>query len=283
MRSRRRIRTVARVLLVVVAGAALNSCGRPRQLETTAPATSPVGLTHAHPSAPTTSTDPPPGTSTRSLPDGRTYLLHIDPHPRGPQPLIIALHMAAHSAAQMESTGLSAFADGHRFVVAYGQGVGGYWNAGGCCGADKADDVAYLRDLVAAVEASVDIDRSRVYVIGMSNGAMMAYRAVCEAPQVFAAAGVVAGALMPGVRCGNSTIRVVQIHGTRDTTVPLHGGTGYEGIDFPAQATTNARVGPGSIIDLHLWNGAHQYPNWANDVLWTALSTYRLSATSPAR
>jgi poly(3-hydroxybutyrate) depolymerase len=273
---------VIRLLLVVLAGAAVSSCGPVRRLgEASSPAASPVGQTRA-PLA-TVAPEPASGTSARHLPDGRTFLLHVGPQPHGPQPLIVALHMAAHSAAQMESTGLSAFADEHHFIVAYGQGIGGYWNAGGCCGNDKADDVAYLRDVVATVAASVDIDRSRVYVVGMSNGAMMAYRAACEAPQVFAAAGVVAGALMPGVHCGDTTIRVMQIHGTHDTTVPLTGGPGYEGIEFPAQATTSSRVGPGSTIQLRVWDGSHQYPSWANALLWSALSKYRLKPTSRTR
>jgi poly(3-hydroxybutyrate) depolymerase len=225
----------------------------------------------------TTPTNPDASTVTHVLADGRTFLLHSDAGGNQPKPLIVALHMASHSAAQMESTGLSTFGDAEHLDVAYGEGVHGYWNAGGCCGDDTANDLLYLRQVVTAVEGLANIDRSRVYVVGMSNGGMMAYRAVCEEPDIFAAAGVVAGALMPGVNCAHTDIHVIEIHGTRDNVVPLHGGKGYDGIVFPAQSTDLSRAGPGSTITLHTWDGYHEYPTWANSLLWATLSKYRLS------
>jgi poly(3-hydroxybutyrate) depolymerase len=176
----------------------------------------------------------------------------------------------------MESTGLSRFADKHHFVVAYGEGQGEEWNAGGCCGTDGADDVAYLSQVVTASEELTAIDPARVYVIGMSNGGMMAYRAICEEPHIFAAAGVIAGALLPSVNCSHTRIHVVEIHGTGDRTVPLDGGKGFEGIDFPAQSTNLSRAGPGSSITLTTWSGAHLYPTWANATIWQGIEGFRL-------
>jgi poly(3-hydroxybutyrate) depolymerase len=219
-------------------------------------------------------------TDSHILTDGRTFLLHVGPRSATPEPLVVALHSAGHSATQMESTGLSRFADRHHFVVVYGEGLGLDWNAGGCCGTDDADDVAYLSQVVAATEQLTPIDRARVYVIGMSNGAMMAYRAVCEEPQIFAAAGVVAGALMPGVQCSHTTIHVVEIHGTADRSVPLAGGIGFEHVDFPAQSTDLSRVGPGSSIALRTWAGAHSYPSWANATVWKGIQGFRLTGST---
>lgn len=176
----------------------------------------------------------------------------------------------------MESvSGLSDYADAHGFDVAYGSGVGGAWNAGGCCGQPGVDDLGYLRSLVGSVAAATPVDRRRVYLIGFSNGAMMAYRAACELPDTFVAAGVVAGALLNGVDCTGTTVHVYLIHGTSDKTVPINGGVGYHGYDFPAQSTDLDRVGTGSVIETHDWPGGHQYPPWATDALWQWLKQWQ--------
>ncbi len=173
------------------------------------------------------------------------------------------------------SSGLSTFADSHGFVVAYGQGDGNLWNAGDCCGGDKADDLSYLRAVVTTTEHLVRVDPTRVYVIGMSNGGMMAYRAECEEPGLFAAAGNVAGALLADVPCSHTIVHVYDIHGTADTTVPLDGGIGFEHIDFPSMASEKHRVAPNSIIVMKTWHGGHAYPAWATKTLWAWLSKWR--------
>jgi poly(3-hydroxybutyrate) depolymerase len=217
---------------------------------------------------------------TRSLRSGRTYLLHLPRRDATPLPLVIALHPAEFDANRMARlTGLSSYADAHRFVVAYGNGASDgdkrYWNAGGCCGPATHDDIGYLRDVITDVESQTPIDARRVYVVGMSNGGMMAYRAACEMPDVVAAVGVVAGALLPDVDCAHTAVRAYLIHGTADRTVPIDGGVGYRGHQFPAQSTDRTRVAPGSVIETHDWSGGHEYPAWATGELWTWLSQWR--------
>jgi poly(3-hydroxybutyrate) depolymerase len=219
---------------------------------------------------------------TQTLPSGREYVLETpgDSGDSGEErPLVVALHGYPSTPARLATvTGLTNFAAANDFVVAYGMGVDQAWNAGGCCGDAQADDVAYLREVVDSAASLTPIDRSRVYVVGMSNGAMMAYRAICEAPDVFAAAGVVAGALLDGVDCEDTVVHVYSIHGADDTTVPLHGGVGYSGIDFPAQSSNLDRVGVGSVVVMHTWDGGHAYPGWATAELWRWLQQWAMSA-----
>jgi poly(3-hydroxybutyrate) depolymerase len=190
---------------------------------------------------------------------------------------VVALHSAAHDAAYMESiTGLIPYADEHGFDVAFGQGIGGTWNAGGCCGDPSIDDLGYLEDLVQSVAGLTPVDRSRVYLIGFSNGGMMAYRAICQLPGTFAAAGIVAGALLQGFDCTNTDVHAYLIHGVADRTVPVDGGRGFHGYHFPPQASDPSRVGSNSVIEMHNWSGAHQYPPWATELLWAWLSKWRL-------
>ncbi|MDT4892381.1 MAG: polyhydroxybutyrate depolymerase [Pseudonocardiales bacterium] len=187
--------------------------------------------------------------------------------------------MAGYTAQFMEGeTGLSDMGDRSGFSVAYGQGVDKFWNAGGCCGGDTSDDLGYLRALIATASHLTPVDRHRIYLIGASNGGMMAYRAICEMPGVFAAAGIVSGALLRGVHCDNTRVTVYEIHGTADTTVPLDGGIGFQGVNFPAQSTDLSRVGKGSFIHLQKYRGGHSYPPWATSILVKWLAGYSTAA-----
>lgn len=213
-----------------------------------------------------------------SLPGGRTFYLHA-PVGGGPavMPLVVALPGAGQTAAQMQAyTGLTAYADG-RFAVAYGVGLYNSWDAGTCCGwASDHDtgDLAYLRQVVAAAARVTLIDLARVYVVGFSNGGMMAYRAVCEAPEVFAAAGVVAGALL--VDCPVAAA-VLHVHGTADATVPLAGGVGFRQVRFPPARTEPARMAPGARWLLSTHAGEHIWPAAATRQLWAFLRHARPS------
>jgi polyhydroxybutyrate depolymerase len=152
-----------------------------------------------------------------SLPSGR------------PVPLVVVLHGGAGSGAQAERAyGWNATADREGFVVAYPDGVRRSWNAGpGCCGPasrDGADDVRFVEGVVAAVSRGVPVDPARVFVTGMSNGAMMAYRLACDST-VFTAIAPVAGTLI-GDCPHPAPVPLLHIHGTADESIPWNGGPG---------------------------------------------------------
>ena len=92
--------------------------------------------------------------------------------------------------------------------------------------------------------ALTPVDLHRVYIWGFSNGGMMAWRTVCQTRNVFAGAGVVAGALL--VPCP-MPVHVVELHGTADRTVPLFGGySRYTHTVFPDSAAERSKLAPGS-------------------------------------
>jgi poly(3-hydroxybutyrate) depolymerase len=166
------------------------------------------------------------------------------------------------------------------------------WNAGVCCGGSTADDVKYLRDVVAAVERRTPIDRRRIYVIGLSNGGMMALKAVCEAPDVFAAAGSVAGPYL-----GSSCKRPVwvHLHDAKDPIVPYFGGhppgstflhiaNNWCLCAFPSSATEARRFSLRTVSVKMVAKGVHSWPRvgdkaWnfdANANLWAWVSRFHL-------
>ena len=135
----------------------------------------------------------------------RTVLLYRPDGTAERAPLVVMLHGGYGSASQAESTyGWDQQADTAKFLVAYPDGLYRSWNAGTCCGPPAAlgvDDVAFVSEVVRSLEAEGAVDADRVYVTGMSNGAMLAYRLACST-DLFAAVAPVAGTIL--VDCGNA-------------------------------------------------------------------------------
>jgi polyhydroxybutyrate depolymerase len=183
---------------------------------------------------------PSGASSQRLVVDGleRSYRAYRPPDLTDPAPLVLVLHGGGGSAAQAEVTfGWTELAQREGFVVVHPEGVRRTWNTdGGCCGraaAQDVDDVAFLTEVVEAIARRVTVDPDRVFVTGMSNGAMMSYTLAC-ATDVFAAIAPVAGTMLVDCR-EPSPVSVFHLHGTADTSVRMDGeaGAGPASVDGP--------------------------------------------------
>lgn len=180
---------------------------------------------------------------TRSLMAGglaRSYYTYVPPglNLSRPVPVVLALHGATMNGPLMALfTGLNQKADAKGFIVVYPNGTGRmssyYWNAGNCCGPaakNSVDDVAFIRDVLDDLGRSYPVDPQRIYVTGMSNGAMMAYRLASELSDRIAAVAPVAGT-MGTMECQPTRpVPVLHIHGTEDEYIPFEGGKGSRSI-----------------------------------------------------
>jgi polyhydroxybutyrate depolymerase len=135
-----------------------------------------------------------------------------------PAPLVIALHFATGSGAEMErATGLTDEAGRAGFDVAYPTATSnGFWHP---------SDLPKLQQTLAAIEQAACIDRSRVYMLGMSNGGGMAALAACRMADTVAAVVLFAPAVGSSEPCSPSRpISVLEVHGTADELVPYADG-----------------------------------------------------------
>lgn len=196
----------------------------------------------------------------------------------GTRALVVVLHGGLGNAERIangrseSAMNMNAVADQGGFIVAYlnGTPVARFlgadklgWNAGACCGQpveQKVDDVGYIRAAADGIAAKYGVDRSRIFGVGHSNGAMMTQRMMCETP-LFAAAVPIAGGLESGAPSCIAARgkRIMAIHGADDQNVPVGGGRGkgLARVDFVSEAATaSVWAGSGAVYDLHIVKGA---------------------------
>ena len=95
--------------------------------------------------------------------------------------LVIALHGGGDSVASFEAYSeiMEEASETKGFGVIYPQGIGNHWNDGRAASGSTADDVSFIRNLISRYK---DRGYSKFYLIGMSNGGLMAQRMACEMP-----------------------------------------------------------------------------------------------------
>lgn len=176
----------------------------------------------------------------------RRYFLHLPPQAPGdaPVPVIIALHGVGQTPAEFAGfTKFDEVADRAKVAVIYPEGRSyskeGWlgWNSGFCCvgKAGKAtDDVGFVMAVLDDALAKAKLDRTRVFVTGFSNGAMLAYRIAAEHADRIAAIGISSGAIGGDSGIGtpyyqipkpSRPVSVAIVHSLTDPFMIYHGGS----------------------------------------------------------
>lgn len=171
----------------------------------------------------------------------RHYMVHVPASydPSIPAPLLFIMHGGGghmklqatesyyHQISKSESVGfIAVFPNGYSPIPS---GKLATWNAGRCCAGarDKnVDDVGFIRELLQKLKRQLNIDKSRIFATGMSNGGMMAFRLACEMPETFRAIAAVAGTDNTTECNPKGPVSVLLIHARDDDHVLFHGGAG---------------------------------------------------------
>ena len=161
----------------------------------------------------------------------RGYLLFVPSSYDGshPAPLVISLHGAGGwPTQQMEMSNWNRLAESQRFLVVYPSGVDSpgarVWRVSP--GAGLVRDVRFISDLIDRLGASYNIDRSRIYANGFSNGGGMSFALSCTLSDRIAAVGLVAAArTLPFRWCTDRrAVPMIAFQGTADPMIPYNGG-----------------------------------------------------------
>jgi polyhydroxybutyrate depolymerase len=218
----------SRLLAILAVALLISSCN-----QTVVTSTATVVPTATPEPTPTPAPTIQPGDSTRKLNvsgTDRTYLLHIPPglDSQQPVPVVLVFHEYTGSVSLTRlQTHFDDMADTNSFILAYPNGIGASWNAGDCCGfavETKVDESAFVRQILSDLGTIASLDPKRIYAVGFSNGAMLAYRLACEMSDTFAAIGSVAGLLLYSPCQPQQPVSVIHIHGLNDPYLPYTGG-----------------------------------------------------------
>lgn len=167
-------------------------------------------------------------------------------------PVLIALHGSGSNTQDLIATvDLAPVADRARMLVVVPEGTGWTahshslsWNVQFCCGAPQqagTDDVGFILALIDRLVRDGTADPKRIYLMGFSNGAMLAYDIAARAPDRIAALVAVSGAIGGETRRGplkripqpDRPVPVAIVHGTADTDVPYDGRWQNYQIEIP--------------------------------------------------
>lgn len=184
-----------------------------------------------------------PGVADRQFTSGgreRTYRLFVPPSYDGrtPLPLVLDLHGSGGTAAGQAGTSrFEALAARESVLVATLQAdTERRWNVPVTDG--RADDVAYVADVIDHVAARVCTDLTRVYATGFSGGARMSSLLACRLNSRIAAIAPMAGLRWPGP-CEGRAIPVLTLHGLADPQNTYDGhaeGRGGEWVESVLEA-----------------------------------------------
>lgn len=150
-------------------------------------------------------------------------------------PLVIALHGGGGTGERMINLtlgGLNTLAGKEGFIAVYPDGIEKHWNDGRPQAISRShkegvDDVGFISALIDHLDREFGVDRKRVYVTGISNGAKMSFRLACEITDQIAAIATVGGSMVDPVSVYKKPSRpmpVMVIHGTEDPLVLWNGG-----------------------------------------------------------
>ena len=180
-----------------------------------------------------------------------------------PLPVVFMFHGFNGTAEwSLRLTGWAEKADDQQFIAVFPEGSRPYpqqpmnpmtnspsWNDGSgrfsSCW-DNVDDVGLTLAILKDVSTRYPVDGSRVYAVGFSNGASMAYRLGIEASQQFAALGIISASgirvpASPSARPGS----LLAMHGDADSVSPIEGG------DVPQFGIIDRRPAP--IVAARTW------------------------------
>ncbi len=102
------------------------------------------------------------------------------------------------------------------------------------------DDVGFINKLLEELKVSLNTDENRYYLIGVSNGAMMAHRLACELNGQFSAVALTIARLERGFSCTpDQPMALIQINGGLDTAVPPDGSVSSDGYFYTSTLTVS--------------------------------------------
>lgn len=162
--------------------------------------------------------------------NNREYSLLVPARYNPNQKTAILVDMHGYNGTRFNQppfSGWKAKAREEGFIYVSPQGINNSWNADLCCGGNTEDDVSFLKAIIEQVDASFNIDRSKVFASGHSNGGGMSHKLACDAADVFTGIASIAFPITrPANACNpEKPPQIIHFHGLSDTVISYNGGS----------------------------------------------------------
>lgn len=221
----------------------------------------------------------------------RWYLLTTPPmRPgAGPVPVVVDVHGLGEGASIEADTtqfGPKAQADG--FIAVFPEGTGSpiSWDISPSTTAHPNHDLDFMNAMLDSLEADRCVDESRLYVTGLSDGALFTSLLACTMANRFAAFAPVAGVVLTTPCNPGRPVPIVAFHGTADPILYFNGGVGtavlnnaFSGKTVPAPPLPPVNLnGKGYPANVRTWAAKDRCNTRASDTKVSAhviLRTYR--------
>jgi len=203
----------------------------------------------------------------------REYILHVPSSYDGntSSPLVINFHGFGDCASTYAtnvgaSLGLNLVADDNNFLVVYPQAAfrekgDVYWEPGDNGSQSiNENDVYFTKQLISEISGEYNIDESRVYAVGYSNGGMMSYDLACNGSDFIAAVGIMSGiSLSETCEVADAYTSVIHFHGIGDDVLPFEGDENYFSVsevinswldhnNIPASSLETTELNNGDVV-----------------------------------
>ena len=163
----------------------------------------------------------------------RTYSLYkpTGDHDKETYPLVVMLHRGGgkvKGVARRRNGHFNKIADRDGAYIVYPEAMGRAWDVGEDSLSPQEDaDLDFIHALILSLQEKHPINPSQVFVTGMADGGLMAYKLACTLPDIVSAVAVVSTSITRSLQdaCSQSKgISLMIMNGTDDPFVPYDGG-----------------------------------------------------------
>ncbi|MEM2086444.1 MAG: pectin acetylesterase-family hydrolase, partial [Archaeoglobaceae archaeon] len=169
----------------------------------------------------------------------RTYYYYVPTsyNVSKPTPLVLVFH-GGGSCGLAQMLAADDFAEQYGFILVTPDGYGWTWN--------RTRDVPFVEKIIEDMQAKFNIDKSRIYAMGISMGGMMTTYVLYDLSDKIAAVGIVSGSRVLASELANGTLP------PRPMTVVISAGTGERVTGNPINEHLNGRNATQLLIQA--WN-----------------------------
>jgi polyhydroxybutyrate depolymerase len=167
----------------------------------------------------------------------RTYILHLPPVEKMQDPLPVLFHLhggggTAKGTPALTFERFNTLTDRDGFIVVYPNAIEKNWNDGRksnlvTAWQENVDDVGFIVAIIDSLNAMYQIDKSRIFTTGMSNGGFMSTRLLCDRADLFRGGAILTAQISEDYLPGCNPVKpaaVLVMNGTDDPLVPYDGG-----------------------------------------------------------